>query len=325
MRALETPRRLLLTFALLEDDAIAQLTRSAAAFERHATAQLQHTRFSAQMHWLERDGIVQLVKTYADGKEHTLGPRTNERLALHSKYLADQLAAQQALDVARQDLRASQGRNLAFGIARVPTIVIRILNALESKGLGAYYRVIGTHALYAYEVAAGVVFDAQSTATRDVDLLWDVQQRIKLVANLDAAGLTMLELLQRVDQTFERMEEQKESAMNAEGFAVDFLRRRGADDEGADSLSGKEGDVLPVPAENSQAFLNSAPYEQVVVGLDGSMARMRTVDPGIFMNFKRWLAQLDTREPLKRHRDRRQADAVEQLLQRGLLTSSVTW
>ena len=197
MRALETPRRRLLTFALLEDDAIAQLTRSATAFERHATAQTQQSRFSAQMHWLERGGTVQLVKTYADGKEHTLGPRTEERLALHRKYLAGQLAAQQALDVARQDLRATQGRNLAFGIARVPTIVIQILNALENKGLSAYYRVIGTHALYAYEVAAGVVFDAQSTATRDVDLLWDVQQRIKLVANLDAAGLTMLELLNK--------------------------------------------------------------------------------------------------------------------------------
>ena len=322
MRALETPRRRLLTFALLENDAIAQLARSATAFERHATAQTQQSRFSAQMHWLERGGTVQLVKTYADGKEHTLGPRTEERLALHRKYLAGQLAAQQALDVARQDLRATQGRNLAFGIARVPTIVIQILNALENKGLSAYYRVIGTHALYAYEVAAGVVFDAQSTATRDVDLLWDVQQRIKLVANLDAAGLTMLQLLQRLDTSFERMEDQKESAMNAESFAVDFLRRRGADDEVADSLSGKEGDVLPVPAENSQEFLNSPPYEQVVIGVDGSMARMRTVDPCIFLNFKRWLSTLDTRDPLKRHRDRRQADAVEQLLQQGLLASS---
>ena len=212
---------------------------------------------------------------------------------------------------------------MSMGTARVPTIVIQILNELENKGLGGYYRVIGTHALYAYEVAAGVAFDAESTATRDVDLLWDVQQRIRLVANLDAAGLTMLQLLQLVDTSFERMEDQKESAVNAEGFAVDFLRRRGPDDKVADSISGKEGDVLPVPAENSQEFLNSPPYEQVVIGGDGSMARMRTVDPGIFVDFKRWLAKLDTREQIKRRRDQRQADAVEQLLREGRLVSSV--
>lgn len=53
------------------------------------------------------------------------------------------------------------------------------------------------------------------------------------------------------------------------------------------------------------------------------MARMRTVDPGIFVDFKRWLAKLDTREQIKRRRDQRQADAVERLLREGRLVSSV--
>lgn len=313
-----------MTYALLEDDAIQQLAASAAAFDRHAAAvQTLQSRYSAEMSWQERDGILQLIKTQSDGREHSLGDQTDERVALHNKYLADQLAAKQALELSTKDLRVARGRNVSMGTARVPTIVIQILNELENKGLGGYYRVIGTHALYAYEVAAGVAFDAESTATRDVDLLWDVQQRIRLVANLDAAGLTMLQLLQLVDTSFERMEDQKESAVNAEGFAVDFLRRRGPDDKVADSISGKEGDVLPVPAENSQEFLNSPPYEQVVIGGDGSMARMRTVDPGIFVDFKRWLAKLDTREQIKRRRDQRQADAVEQLLREGRLVSSV--
>lgn len=313
-----------MTYALLEDDAIQQLAASAAAFDRHAAAaQTLQSRYSAEMSWQERNGVLQLIKTLSDGREHSLGDQTDERVALHKKYLADQLAARQAFELSAKDLRAARGRNVSMGTARVPTIVIQILNELENKGLGGYYRVIGTHALYAYEVAAGVAFDAESTATRDVDLLWDVQQRIKLVANLDDAGLTMLQLLQLVDTSFERMEEQKESAVNAEGFAVDFLRRRGPDDKVADSISGKEEDVFPVPAENSQEFLNSPPYEQVVIGGDGSMARMRTVDPGIFVDFKRWLAKLDTREQIKRRRDQRQADAVERLLRDGRLVSSV--
>lgn len=313
-----------MTYAVLEDDAVQQLATSAAAFDRHAAAvQTVQIRYSAEMNWQERDGVLQLIKTQSDGREQLLGVQTDERVALHTKYLAEQLAANQTLALCTQDLEVARNRNVSMGVARVPTIVIRILNELENKGLGGYYRVIGTHALYAYEVAAGVAFDAESTATRDVDLLLDVQQRIRLVANLDAAGLTMLQLLQLVDPSFERMEDQMESAVNAEGFAVDFLRRREPDDNMADSISGKDGDVLPVPAENSQLFLNSPSYEQVVIGGDGSMARMRTVDPGIFVDFKRWLAKVDTREQLKRRRDQRQADAVEQLLREGRLVSTV--
>ncbi|MES2191275.1 MAG: GSU2403 family nucleotidyltransferase fold protein [Pseudomonadota bacterium] len=313
-----------MTYALLEDEVIKQLAESAVAFDRHASAaQTLQSRYPAKMNWQERGGVLQLIKTQSDGREHSLGDQTDERVALYNKYVAEQLAANQMLELSTKDLQVARGRNVSMGTARVPTIVIQILNELDNKGLGGYYRVIGTHALYAYEVAAGVAFDAESTTTRDVDLLWDVQQRIRLVANLDAAGLTMLQLLQLVDTSFERMEDQKESAVNAEGFAVDFLRRRGPDDKVADSISGKEGDVLPVPAENAQEFLNSKAYEQVVIGGDGSMARMRTVDPGIFVDFKRWLAQLDTREQIKRRRDQRQADAVEQLLCEGRLVSSV--
>lgn len=275
------------------------------------------------MGWQERNGVPQLIKTNGDGQERVLGERTEELVALHDRYQKEQLAERQAIDQFAKDLRVAQGRNVALGINRVPTIVIQILNELESKGLGGLYRVIGTHALFAYEVAAGVAFDADSTATQDVDLLWDVQQRLKLLANLDAAGLTMVQLLKRVDPSFERMEDQKESAMNAEGFAVDFLRRRGQEDKVADTISGKEGDVLPVPAEKSHEFLNSPLYEQVVIGGNGSMARMRTVDPGIFVDFKRWMAKLEDRESIKRRRDARQADAVEWLIREGRLSSTV--
>lgn len=300
-----------------------QHANAVAAFHQHAAALTAQSRYSAQMSWQEREGVLQLIKTQSDGREHLLGARTEALADLHNRYTSEQLAASLALEQSSKGLRVARNRNVALGIGRVPTIVIQILNELETMGLGGFYRVIGTHALYAYEVAAGVVFDADSTATRDVDLLWDVQQRMKLVSNFDAAGVTMLELLQRVDASFVRMDEQLESAINAEGFAVDFLRRRGPDDEVADSLSGKEGDVLPVPAQNSHEFLNSPPYEQVVIGGDGSMARMRTVDPGIFVKFKRWLAQLESRDPMKRRRDQRQADAVNRLLGEGRLVSSV--
>src|SRR6218665_2954516 len=85
----------------------------------------------------------------------------------------------------------------------------------------------------------GLPSTPESTSTRDVDLLWDVQKRMRLVRELQPAGLSMVELLQRVDATFERDEENLEAAMNADGFAVEFLRRQ---DPGSESypISDKE-------------------------------------------------------------------------------------
>ena len=52
------------------------------------------------------------------------------------------------------------------------------------------------------------------------------------------------------------------------------------------------------------------------------MAMMRTIAPATFVKFKRWMAEkAPAREPLKRNRDRRQADIVRGLLDQGMLVS----
>lgn len=45
--------------------------------------------------------------------------------------------------------------NRALRVGRVPNVVVGVLNALESIGAQVYFMVVGTHALYAYETAAG--------------------------------------------------------------------------------------------------------------------------------------------------------------------------
>ena len=146
---------------------------------------------------------------------------------------------------------------------------------------------------------------------------------MSVVRELSVVGLSIVQLLQLVDPTFERDEEQKESAINATGFAVDFLRRLEPDGGPAFPISDVEGDVYPVQAENAQHFLSSPNFEQVVIGIDGSMARMRTVDPQVFVDFKTWMCDLQGRDFIKRGRDRRQADAVQKLLDEGRLQSVV--
>lgn len=50
--------------------------------------------------------------------------------------------------------------------------------------------VIGTNALYAYEMKAGILFESGILATNDFDLLWDARDRLRLaVTGISAEGV----------------------------------------------------------------------------------------------------------------------------------------
>jgi hypothetical protein len=57
----------------------------------------------------------------------------------------------------------------------------------------------------------------------------------------------------------------------------------------------------------------------VIVDRNGRMAMMRTIQPTVFVEFKRWMSTLPDREPIKRQRDAAQAVAVQLLLDEELL------
>jgi hypothetical protein len=109
---------------------------------------------------------------------------------------------------------------------RTPSIVVSLLQTLEDARLGQHFTVVGTHALYAYETAAGVRIVQGALATQDVDLLWDARKRVRFITDLGRLDLSMLGVLQRADASFQRKEGQNETAINAKGFEVDFLRRQ---------------------------------------------------------------------------------------------------
>ena len=131
----------------------------------------------------------------------------------------------------------------------------------------------------------------------------------------------MLKVLQRADATFQRKEGQNETAINAKGFEVDFLRRMAeGDDPHPFRFSADEEDLWPVQAVRASVLTNAPPFQHVVASATGHMAMMRTISPATFVDFKRWMAEkAPAREPLKRNRDRRQADIVQGLLDQGLL------
>lgn len=197
-------------------------------------------------------------------------------------------------------------------VGRVAPLIVEILNRLAATHLGEHFRVVGTHALYAYESAAGVTFDDAVVATRDIDLLWDVRKRVAFATALSKVDSSMLGVLHKVDATFRLRNSQKYTAVNKDGFEVDIIRRQQASDAPHPlRLSDNDEDFWVAQAPRAQELLDSPQFSAVIVATNGDMARMNTLEPMAFVRSKQWMSMLPERDALKRRRDALQAKAVE--------------
>jgi hypothetical protein len=283
----------------IPDAAARQFIDSITVFEEYQRTRKQAAQYAGGMYWKTQGAYEYLVKTQRDNSQERIGPRNAQTEAIYQEFTTRKSSLEDRLRTLRTALTDAQRLNKALKVGRTPAMVIDILQALEDAGLADHFTVVGTHSLYAYESAAGVRIVQGALATQDVDLLWDARRRVRFITEMERSEVSMLKVLQRADATFQRKEGQNETAINAKGFEVD---------------------LWPVQAVRASVLTNAPPFQHVVASATGHMAMMRTISPATFVDFKRWMAEkAPAREPLKRNRDRRQADIVQGLLDQGLL------
>lgn len=248
-----------------------------------------------------------------------LGPRSPDTEAMYESFRLRMELAEQRRDGLKVALAKHKGTNRALRVGRVAPIIVDILNRLTATKLSEHFRVVGTHALYAYESAAGVVFDDAAVATRDIDLLRDVRKRVAFATALRQVDSSMLGVLQKVDRTFRIRHSQKYTAVNQDGFEVDIIRREQADnDPHPIRLSDDEDDFWVTQAQRAQELLDAPQCSAIIVATNGDMARMNTLEPMAFVRFKRWMSGISQRDPAKRRRDALQAQKVEEVVREYL-------
>lgn len=302
-------------FQDIGDDARRQYIDARASFEALEAAEAQAATVRGGMYWKTTNGTDYLVRTSAGNAQKSLGPRSVETEAMFAAFTARKATAQARVKDLSDTLTRHQRMNRALFVGRTPTIVIDILNMLHRSGIAEHFTVVGAHALYAYEAAAGVRVESSAVATRDVDLLWDTRKHLKFTTQLKRLDSSMLALLRKVDKTFILIDDQLYTAVNSKGFEVDILRREAKEqDPHPVKLSDAEEDFWVVQVRNAEHLVSAPRFSAMVVGTTGHMARMNTVHPMAFVGFKRWLAQRPDRDPLKTSRDQLQADTVEQLV-----------
>lgn len=110
------------------------------------------------------------------------------------------------------------------------------------------------------------------------------------MTDLGKRDSSLLRVLQKADATFQRKDLQHETAINAKGFEVDFLRRQPeGDDPHPFRFSDDEDDLWPVQAVRASVLTNAPRFEHAVISATGRMTLMRTIAPASFIDFKRWM------------------------------------
>ena len=291
---------------------------------RAAFGELERTKKSAQqvrggMVWKSVGDKEYLIRTSTKGEQKSLGRRTTETEAMFLSFTQKKQSLEERVSSLKNTIARHERMNRALRVGRMPKIAVSILRRLADAGLDEYFRIVGTYALYAYEAAAGVRLTTEITSTRDIDLLWDTRKRVMFAQRLAKEAPSMLAVLQKVDKSFHVIEDQKYTAINKEGFEVDIIRRMAIDDDPHPiRLSDADDDFWVVQAKKAADLLNAEEFSEMVVADNGTMARMTTIHPSVFVAFKRWMSKEPDRDPLKRRRDALQADAVEWILHERL-------
>ncbi|TAH13647.1 MAG: hypothetical protein EAZ11_02095 [Curvibacter sp.] len=291
-----------------------QYIDAVSTFEALEEAQEEAAHVRGGMYWhagpASAPDAKYLVRTTPAGAETSLGARTTETEAIYERFTKRKRESAERVSGRKAALEQHQRLNRALRVGRVDPLVVALLGRLASTQLSPHFRVVGTHALYAYEATAGFRLDTDMLATR---------KRILFQTQLAKVDSSMLGVLKKVDSTFRIRKSQKYTAVNKDGFEVDIIRReRAGDDPHPIKLSDEDDDFWVVQARRANVLLDSPAFSAVIVATNGTMARMNTVHPATFVAFKRWMASQPDREAIKRRRDVLQAEAVQTLLDKYL-------
>lgn len=306
-------------FIELLEDQLRQYIDAESVFRAHEEALTESQQVRGGMLWRTINDARYLIRTSPTGSQKSLGRQSPELIEIANKFARRKQEAQSREAALASRLAMMQRLNRAQRVGRTPTIVIDLLQTLEKHGLSKQFIVVGTHALYAYETAAGVRISEEALATRDVDLLFDTRKRVKLLSTLSRIDSSMIGVLKRLDPSFKVRDDQKYTAVNKDGFEVDIIRRTAKEkDPHPLRMTNQEDDFWAVQVNSGDTLLNARPFSQVVIGTNGAMARMRTIHPLDFSRVKRMIANDPERDPKKIPKDILQADLAQQLVERYL-------
>ena len=271
--------------------------------------------FKGSMRWSKISGKEYLYRK-VNKVNKSLGPRSPETEKIKEQYVQSRRRLRDRRSSLKKRLEEKAPISRALGLGRIETTPARILRLLDQqKLLGKSLTVVGTNALFAYEVLAGVHFETELLTTEDADLMWDLRRGLSF-AGEEFSNSGLLGLLRKIDPSFRVRHKGDFRAVNKDGFYVDlivsentkFMKRK--DDRMVPTVE----DLYGAPIKGLDWLINSPKVEAILIDAKGLPLFMSCVDPRVFAIHKLWMSRQDDRAPLKKQRDRDQAMSVAGLV-----------
>lgn len=208
----------------------------------------------------------------------------------------------------------------ALDAGRVPIEAAKILRSVRIAQKDAPLRVVGTNALFAYEVLAGVRFMREYTTTGDIDFLQDDRKNLRL-AGEDGSAVTLLGLAKKFDKTFIKRGPNDFRMINKDGYMIELIRPESRPPWRATpgSKPPSDDDVTAAPIEGLQWLVNCPSISVVTIDLRGFPVPIKAPDPRVWTAHKFWLADREDRSIEKRKRDLAQANLMFKLISEFLV------
>lgn len=304
------------------DSARRQYINALSVFTALEEARKKAANFRGGMYWKKhgKTHIEYLIRTQTDNSQKSIGPRSSETEVIYEKFTSSKNTIDSRIRELLKELELHRRLNRAVLVGRAPQMLIDILNIFSRAGIAEHFKVIGTHAIYAYEAVAGVRIEKEAVLeTYDVDLLWAIDKKLKFQAQMKFNETSMITLLKKVDSTFEMREDQRYTAVNSKGFEVDIIHREISNENTKNEsnpsrMTTDVNNFIAVKASSAGKLQGALPFTSVIVSPSGYMARIHTVSPVEFVKVKKWLSTQPDRDPIKRSRDQLQAHIIENLV-----------
>lgn len=286
------------------------LVNSKQLYEQWISAYESAQSYRYGMRWIERSGKNYLMRLIdARGNMRSLGPRSETTEHIYNAFIQGKGQAKARYASLSQEMEQQRKLNRAVAIDRLPTDAAKVLQALNLHGLTRDLVVIGTHAIFAYESLAGVQYAPDVLATKDIDLLHDRRRPLKILSKkMPETGL--IGLLKSVDKSFEPVGNKRYfRAANKKGFLVDFVTAT-ADMRTRSDIQFAADDFIAAEVPNIEWLNNAQKIKEIVIAENGLPVAMTVPDPRAFALHKAWLSTRVDRDPVKKARDREQANVV---------------
>ncbi|RLB68480.1 MAG: hypothetical protein DRH08_00860, partial [Deltaproteobacteria bacterium] len=159
------PKKYLITE--IGEDARRQYIDAKATFKAWEAARDAAVQVRGGMYWKNQDGKQYLIRTSTKNSQTSLGPHSEKTTGIYNKFKLRKEEVEQRLADLTEELKRHQKMNRALDVGRTPRLLVDTLARISKSGLSNHFKVIGTHALYAYEAETGTrIGEAAAMTTR---------------------------------------------------------------------------------------------------------------------------------------------------------------